>query len=611
MSSVSYFFSGFLTEGTDLKEIEASFIDVIPGDVTKDVLRIEGESAFLINYGMNKTIPDLVDHEKGGSWLAVLGTPLVHFAVDEGISKLMERYLENPQRCLSSDIDGSFAVLSYDARGNKFSVATDVNNTTAVFYAVSSKGVFFSSHELPLARYLQSEIDPLGFSLTIQLKYPWGTQARFRGIKKLLPCQHLEFRGNADPRSEIYWRPSSERLWEDNFDGVVDRWAGSLKASVQSFHQCSSNKRVICTLTAGEDARLLLAQCHALRIPFSAMVDGLEDDIDVQVSKVAARRAGFDLAIRPSVLINEEQLIEKGTYISIMNDAYEDYFRSCSAFAIDAVTDPQNREYVKYCGVPGGEAYRGAYYLRGKVLSPSRMGNFDHRFFTRMKFLLDFHPRLLRLADEEMLNTIFSMIEEALREVRDFPIGIKIDHLIRSFQTCNNTGLIWKNPLYLPLATREMTRTVYNVPPRYKRAGRMTKACTEMLWPELALVRTQKGVPTIRRTPLRAPLFWPEYLANLRSVARGTVSRLLKWSDSNKPSYKWSDNAPAIRTLLTKSPYAGWFSSPDALITGYLYDHDRLGSLLADARQGSSRYVPILGRIINQELACRWVYREQ
>jgi len=108
------------------------------------------------------------------------------------------------------------------------------------------------------------------------------------------------------------------------------------------------------------------------------------------------------------------------------------------------------------------------------------------------------------------------MVEKAAQEVYDFPVGIKIDHLLRVFQSCQ-TGLIYKLPRYLPFASKNLTKSVYKIPPKYKKGGRLTKACTEILFPEIAFVKTQKGSPTVRKSLLRSYLFFPEYgsIANL------------------------------------------------------------------------------------------------
>jgi len=608
---MSYFIAGYKTNSSVIKDLENSFVEVVPPEIRKDILCIKKSTSFLLNYGTDKVISDVVvDIKETGSWLAILGTPLVNFHAEDQKEALLNRFFNNPIRTVKDELDGCFAVLSYNALTDTFYAVTDYDNTTPIFYAATATGIYISSHELPLARFLHSEIDPLGFSMTIQLRLTWGSHTRFKNIHKLLPCQIMTF-GDIDKCSSgIYWRPSDETQWPSIFDDVVNQWLGLLKDSVQAFYNCAKNKTVICDFTGGEDARLLLSQCHALGIPFFAMVDGLDSDSDVRVAKEAARKIGFDLAIRPKHLITEEQLLNSATYICLMNDAYEDYFGSSTAYATNAANPLKNWEYVKLCGAPGGEVFRGSYYLRGKALFPSKKGNFDHRFFTRMKYLLDFHPGLLSFSDEECKRMIFTLIEESLEDASGFPVGIRIDHLLRVFQTCSD-GLIYKNPRYLPFATKHLTHSIYNIPPHFKRGGKLTKACTEILYPELAFVKTQKGVPTIRKTLPRTFLFMPEYVSIARSIMSGAVSRLLKWTESNKPAYKWSKNAPAINTLLNKPPYGNWFSSSRSMITGQLYDKDVLDSLLVDAKAGASKYVPILGRIINQELACRWVYRER
>jgi hypothetical protein len=196
-----------------------------------------------------------------------------------------------------------------------------------------------------------------------------------------------------------------------------------------------------------------------------------------------------------------------------------------------------------------------------------------------------------------------------LLEVSDFPAGTKIDHLLRVFQTCN-TGLIYKIPRYLPFASRDLTKSIYNIPPKHKKGGKLTKACTEILYPEIALVRTQKGVPTIRKNMLRYYLFIPEHISAMKSITGGTLSRLLKWKGSNKPDFNWNRNSWAIKALLQKPPYCRWFSSSDSMVTGSLYNPESLNSILTNARERTTRFVPTLGRIISQELACRWVYKE-
>lgn len=605
---MSYFLAGFGECGLDIDRFEEAFVATVPSHIRNTRSRIETKTSVLVQYGTDKPIKDIfIRSTSGDSWLALLGTPLVTFRSHTAQQDFLHRFARDPRRVLRTDVDGCFALLYCSASDGTLSVATDYNNTIPVYYASANGRLYISSHELALARYLSPPIDPEGFAQTIQLKLTWGSQCRFKGIRKLLPCQIVTFDHAVPTGEEVYWQPSDEELWPDDFNDTLNRWSTILKASVKAYHDCSTNRSVVCDFTAGEDSRLLLAQCHALNIPFKAQVTGNESDTDVIVAREASRRTGFELLVHRAHSITQRQVRENATYISLVNDGYEDYFQSCSFFANDEADPVLYFDYVKYCGAPGGEAFRGSYYVRGKAFRPSSKRRLDTRFFVRMKYLLDFYPGLLRNPDDEWKEAVFGIAERAVDEVGAFPIGTRIDHLLREFQTCN-LGLIYKNPRYNPFASRDMTRAVYSIWPHFKRGGRLTKACTEILYPELALVKTQNGVPTIRRTPLRFYLFLPEHVAFVRRVTSGAVRRLLKIAESDKPGYGWKDNAATIATIMNEPPFAGWFASPAGMVTGHLYRSDVLRAILAEARGGGTRYVPILGRIICQELACRWVY---
>jgi hypothetical protein len=243
------------------------------------------------------------------------------------------------------------------------------------------------------------------------------------------------------------------------------------------------------------------------------------------------------------------------------------------------------------------------------AIFPTRNTPLDYEFFTRMKYLLDYRPGLTRFPHAEFLNGIHHIAKENLRDVSGFPIGTQIDHMLRVFQTCF-VGLMYKSPLYLPLATNPLTRSIYSLSPRFKQGGRLTKACTEALFPELAFVNTQNGVPTVRRTLRRQLLFVPGYIVSLKKVANGAATRLFKWKPASSWRYRPDYTMNIFQTLLNAPPYSDWFSSSEKMLTGGLYNPGLLDPFLMEARMGSCKYVATLARIMGQELALRWVYRE-
>jgi hypothetical protein len=605
---MSYFLCGYKTDSKDIKSLSDLLFDTVPVDKQTNPLRLEGTNSSLVRYGIEKVIPDiLIEKENGDSWLALLGTPLIRFEDKRSEQTFLDGFLTSPQDFLRNRIDGNFALLCYDSERNRLIAATDFNNTTPIFYAVRSNGIFFSSHELVLAKFLNAEIDPLGFAQVIHLGVTWGSRTRFRDVFKMIPCQMLVIDAGKQTLTERYWRPEEETLLSCGFDELVANWLSSLGDSVRRFYESGGCKPIMSDLTGGEDTRLLVSQCHALGIPFKALVIGSNDNSDVIVAKRAAAKAGIDLIVRKQEWISEEELIAHVHSIILHSDAYHAFVDSCVEFATDRANPFDDYKIVKLCGVAPAE-FRGSYYLKGKAIFPSRRSRLDYKFFARLKFLLDYYPGLLVYPDNLFLDSVYGMINEGLKEVEGFPLGTQIDHVLRVFDSCF-LGMKYKVPLYLPYMTKDLTRSLYYIPPHYKQWGRLTRACTEILFPELAFVKTQKGVPTVRMTAMRLPLFIPEYIGLMKSIYNGVVSRLLKWKKP-RPFLSMEKNAYIFTTILSREPYCDWFSSTNSMVTGQLYNTNELNSILNQARIGSCRNTLVLGRIINMELACRWVYKK-
>jgi len=605
---MSYFVCGYKTDSADIKAFCEPLLEAVPVDKRNNSLRLSGTSAYLSSYGSEKVIPDVaIAQRNGDSWLAVLGTPLIRFKDKESEQLFLEGFLASPSDFLRHKIDGNFALLCYDSERNRFLAGTDFSNTNPIFYAVRPNGVYFSSHELVLAKFLNAEIDPHGFAQAIHLGVTWGPQTRFKDICKMLPCQMLIVDASKQTLTERYWKPREETVLSCGFDELVSNWLPTLSDSVRKFYECGDYRPLASDLTGGEDARLLVAQCHALGIPFNVQVIGSNDNSDVIIAKRAAAKTGIDLIVRKQEWISEDELLANAGTIILHSDAYQDFFKSCVEFATDRANPFDDYKVVKFCGI-GGEEFRGSYYLRGKAIFPSRRSNIDYKFFTRLKYLLDYYPGLLTYQDDKFLDSVYGMVDENLMEVKGFPIGTQVDHLLRVFQTCF-LGMKYKVPLYLPFMTRDLIRSLYYIPPHYKQGGRLTRACTEILFPGLAFVKTQKGIPTVRKTAMRQPLFIPEYIYTMKSIRNGFASRFFKWRNP-RPLLSAEKNANIFTTILNRGPYSDWFSSSKSMVTGQFYHSDEVNAILYQAKTGSCRNVPILGRIINEELACRWVYRK-
>jgi len=156
-----------------------------------------------------------------------------------------------------------------------------------------------------------------------------------------------------------------------------------------------------------------------------------------------------------------------------------------------------------------------------------------------------------------------------------------------------------------------MTRSIYQIPPGYKSNGKITRACTEKLFPQLAFMKTEMGIPTIRQTYRRFPLFSPGYINQTKKLISGVQNRFLKFGQTKKSlsiHHRTSNHQLTMKKILDSGPYAPWFKSADTMLTGEYYNADYINEMLTSARAGNCNKLITLGRVINQELLCRHVY---
>ena len=604
-----HFFGRFNNGCGERDQFDTSLADMFS---LSDNTTISYQSFSFTTFHQSKALNDIIiKHDTCNSWLMLIGMPLLKNNDDIYRQRLIDNFLHDEKSTILSDIDGHFALIGYNSRNNTLSLGTDFNSFIPIFYARTPEGFVFCSSELALARFLQAEIDPVGFAQAIHVSGTWGTATRFKPISKMGPCEILTVDPTQAVTCEPYWQPADEDQWQDGFDGVLERWMALLDEAVRLFYDHARIQDTVWTdFTGGEDARLLVAQCQALELPYRARVDGFPGNGDIEVARRAAQQAQLDLRVEPYQTASPEQVVAHAPRICLRTDGYGSFMYSATRFATEACQPPHAFRYLHFAGTPGGEAYRGTEYKRAKLLFPSRMGDFDYKFFVKFKMLLDYVPGLLAEAETDFVAHTYAIIEDKLGAVEKFPAGTRFDHILRECYTCI-WGLPHRNPFYLPLGLKALTRSIYTLPPRFKRGSRLTRACTERLFPQLAYTKTEKGVPTLRRSLSRLPLFLPEYGATLKHATHGARRRLLRFgqaSTSLAGRHRIDLHGETMQALLTAAPYADWFASTKSMLTGPLYEAGRIEPMLEEAKRGQGRYVDLLGRIINQELACRYVY---
>lgn len=566
--------------------------------------------AFLLDSPMQKVLPDVhLECPTSGSWLSLIGMPLVESMDEHSGPIFVERFLSDPCQSLATAIDGHVAVVAYDKTNERLYVATDFNSFVPIFYTFSSDGILVSSSELFLAALVGGKIDPIGLAQSISLGTTWDDRTRFTAVKKLRPCELLVCSRTGRVTIESYWSPSNENPWTGDFDAVLERWMNLLDQSVRRFVQVSGQPEVSADLTGGEDSRLIVAQCHAIGIPLRTRVSGFPGETDFEAAQRIAATAQIPLVLNPLKEPAMRSVADNALGIALLTEGYGSFFSVGERFENFRTRPPIEETKLHFCGVPGGEAYRGTYYLRARLLLPQWQRRVDTRFFGRMKFLLDFIPGLHETTDESFREIVFSCLSKAVDSVSSFPAGTQVDHLLRTFQTAL-WSLVYRQPFYLPLGLRDITKSIYSVPPGFKQQSKLTRAATELLFPKLAFAPTANGVPTIRQTWRRTPLFLPGYYATARKITLGAIRRAAHFKQDSKTltkHHRIDRHQISINAILNESQYSSWFKNCDSMLIGGFFNPNVLNALLDDARRGDCRFVQVLGQIINAEIAIRQV----
>lgn len=571
---------------------------------------------FVYSNLITKGIEDIfIRLEETGSWVLLVGSPVIDANTDADKYKFARELFNNPLDVLRHKIDGQFAVLAFDAEKKVLIAGSDWNSLIPVYYAINQDGVLLSNAEIPLAKLLNSDTDAVGFAQSIHYGSVWGGRTRFKGIHKLEVCELIRVDClNNNIKKEKYWEPRMEELWKGSFEMISERWLHVMEGAIRTFTDHRDGHKVSADLTGGEDSRVVVALLRNFGESFRVRVAGGQCDTDVIIAKKAAKAINLDLVVEESHAVTEQELSSYVSHIISHSDGYGSFFTNAASFIHELHYRPWEYTNIHLCGLPGGGQYRGANYLRAKLLFPSKIKDIDYKAYTRRKFLLDYSSNLLSLSDEEYFESVYDIMDKALEEVKGFPAGIQIDHLMRVRYGCLLTANI-KRPFYFAFAPRDMARSTYNVPPSMKKGGNQYKAIIERLSPELAWVKSQTGVPTVRKTVPRLPLFFPEYYSRFKKSVKGVTRQMFKEVPAfrskghvNERHHLLAFHEKSIRWLFETEPYSSWFESAESMLSGSQYNPDELNNLLHKAQQPEFDQVQLFGRVVNQEFTLRKVH---
>ena len=585
------------------QRFEAETANSIDND---SIYKIKGKHHNYFCIEARKIIRNIYIKQQDDSWIAIVGAPIIN--VDR--STFSSVFFERPANALLNLIDGHFAVVAYHAPTNTVYAATDCNSFIPVYYTnIKTDRLAISGSELFLAKSIQSRFTPFGFAQAINLGVTVGDRSRFAAIKKLRAGELFIFTPDRKVETSLYWDPGKELLWPLKFEDNVVRWKENLKVSVEMFANQAGASQISADLTGGEDSRIIVSQCHDLGIPYSLRVGGFQGDTDIEVAKSCASVIGVPIEVTEYSKPSLQQLSDDYLSICLSTDGLGSFFTAAISYATLQKYPPLEYSQIHLCGMPGGEAYRGTYYLRAKLLAPEKHGSIDFQSFARLKFLLDVIPNLVIEDNAVWREEFYSIISNSVSRVQHLPKGLQIDHLLREFQT-SVVGQFINRPFYLPLGLMGISKSIYQIPPSHKKGSRLTRAVTEDLFPKLAFLPTSHGNPTVRVKPSRLHLFFPGYYSQVKKNINGVRRRLIKQKQRGKGlsiHHRIDHHSEAIDTLFNEEPFKDWFHSAENMLIGEFCNTGVLDKLLQEVKEGKCGYMQGFGRLVNAEITARYL----
>lgn len=160
----------------------------------------------------------------------------------------------NQYRLNSLDLlRGMFAFAIWNERQQEFFAARDLFGIKPFYYILEDDYFIFASEVKALLPFIDSEIDPLGFSEYLTFQAPIGSNTLFKNIRQLLPAHCITIR-NGRFNIARYWDLESDNKFENNIESQLEN---IFEESVAS--HLVSDTPIGCYLSGGIDSSLIAA----------------------------------------------------------------------------------------------------------------------------------------------------------------------------------------------------------------------------------------------------------------------------------------------------------------------------------------------------------------
>ena len=500
------------------------------------------------------------------------------------------------------ELDGTFAVVRYDAHRDEVVIASDPFGMQALYVMERGDRTYVSTSALVLARHLRAAADRLGVFTYLRIGRGFGPSTHWAGIRRLDPATSVRISADTVDTSH-YWRaPIDDDTGRLSFQRAVSHCIEALVETLRD--RLSGLPGTWSDLTGGFDSRLMALGLSQAGIAFRANTVGPESSEDVRIAARVAATAGWSW--QPFSLPSDWHRILPGRLDHAV--AWGDGLLDALQLSEVLWHHERKRPVHRLLQVGGGgelfsnKAWRQeSLFLRG---GRSRQVNWDNWLGMRLMSPVD-TSIFAQDRSAELRADLRRRQESWIEPYADRPNTVQLD-MLHAYRGTGHFGAYGSAAAafletHLPFYFKPVFVAATSSNFRFRNDHRLQRHMIRTLDPRVAAVSTSSGAPAEPYRPANLHRFLPYYI----KVGRKVVDKLAQRAVG--------------RTLVARGSPVGRHP-PNARLAvlehlrregGFGYDDLRIGPLLRRSafeelvRAAGDRDATMLGRIITAELALR------
>jgi Glutamine amidotransferase domain len=496
-------------------------------------------------------------------------------------------------------LEGQFALVTYDARSQTFSAATDAFGMFPLFRAARNGRQYFSTSALALAKHLGAAPDGLGLFVFLRTGYHFGARTHWLGVERLEPGQRILFTPNG-VRSELYWRPEP-----DEAVARLDLEASArfcVRTCVESFRNLYANEDTgWADLTGGYDTRLLTLALSRADVRFRTNTVGADWTEDVRIAQEVAEAAGFDWTRLPLITEAVDDFPALFARALAAGNAHLD---ALELMRVLATHDAKRADLPHLLTGGGGEQFHyHAWQSEFARVGRSTRVNVDNWVRMRLLGSLDTSIFADYPADEverDLRDRCLAWIAPDRHELNTHQLDRLFTYKMMGHFGAYTGAATSVLPTELPFYLRPVFLSAFSVSYRHRLGHRLMQCMIEDLQPRAAAVRTTRGGPA---QPIRIGnvyRFVPYFLRlTVKALEKVTGMHVYRPRAERRTPMSPELRLAALQTVLGEDA--------ESMRSGVLFKAAELDRLFGEAEQPDFARGQIFGRILTVEAALRAV----